>query len=214
MTTIASALIQWVSAHPERVNDRAGRARPASSAWSWVASTVMARSLQQRSCAELSVKLIVLHHRTRCLTEPPLTLRAFDAAADATMPQGASGCTFAPGHGNAMMTRRPCPRAGTGNFFEDFRLGQVHRARHPAHHHARATSRSTTACSVRALRCSPRMRLRRRSAIRARRSTTSSCSTWCSARPCRTSRSMRSPISATPPAGSWRRSIPATPSTP
>ena len=42
----------------------------------------------------------------------------------------------------------------------------------------------------------------KRSAIRARRSTTCWCSTSCSARPCRTSRSMPSPISAMPTATS------------
>ena len=48
------------------------------------------------------------------------------------------------------------------------------------------------------------------SAIRARPSTTSSCSTPCSARPCRTSRSTPSPTSAMPSAASWRPSIRAT----
>ena len=69
----------------------------------------------------------------------------------------------------------------------------------------RALHRRSTA---RASRCSPRTPSRRRSAIRARRSTTCSCSTSCSARPCRTSRSTPSPISATPTAASSRRSIP------
>ena len=83
-------------------------------------------------------------------------------------------------------------------------------ARDPAHHHRGRRGALQRRCSARASRCSRRTRSRVRSAIRARRSTTSWCFTWCSARPCRTSRSMPSPISAMPTAGSWRRSIPAT----
>ena len=96
-----------------------------------------------------------------------------------------------------------------GNFFEDFRLGQIIRTRRRAPSRP-ATSRSTTRCSARASRCNPPTRSPMRSAIRARRSTTCWCSTSCSARPCRTSRSMRSPISATPTAASCARSIRAT----
>src|SRR5215467_6023607 len=73
-----------------------------------------------------------------------------------------------------------------------------------------ATSRSTMACLARVLPCSPRMSSRVRSAIRARRSMTFSSSTSCLARRYRTSRSTPSPISATPPAVSSRRSIPET----
>ena len=73
-----------------------------------------------------------------------------------------------------------------------------------------ATSRSTTGCSGRGSRCSRPTPSRTGSATRARRSTTCWCFTSSSARPCRTSRSTRSPISATPTAASSRRSIPAT----
>ena len=89
-------------------------------------------------------------------------------------------------------------KTSTGNFFEDFRLGQM--IRH-------ATPRTVTERRRRALHRAVRPALRgavvgrpspRRSAIRARRSTICWSSTSCSARPCRTSRSTRSPISAMP----------------
>ena len=83
-----------------------------------------------------------------------------------------------------------------GNFFEDFRLGQT--IRH-------ATPRTVTAGDValyngavrRALRAAILGPVRLCDRLSgARRSTTCWCSTSCSARPCRTSRSTRSPISA------------------
>jgi hypothetical protein len=86
---------------------------------------------------------------------------------------------------------RTMSKTGTGNFFEDFRIGQV--IQH-------ATPRTITVGDValyNGLFGPPR-----RSAIRAHRSTIAWSSTSCSARPCPTSRSTRWPISAMPPAGS------------
>ena len=107
------------------------------------------------------------------------------------------------------------PRAKTnpGNFFEDFRLGQQIRHATPRTVTRRRRGALSTACSGRALPCSRPIRSRKRSAIRARRSTICWCSTWCSARPCPTSRSMPSPISAMPIAAFSKPSIRATRST-
>ena len=89
-------------------------------------------------------------------------------------------------------------KTNPGNFFEDFRLGQV--IRH-------ATPRTVdggdvalyTALYGAALRRAVVGRVRASDRLsRARRSTTCSCSTSCSARRCRTSRSTPSPTSATP----------------
>ena len=107
------------------------------------------------------------------------------------------------GHGRRSVRRerRRLPKTNPGNFFEDFRLGQ--QIRH-------ATPRTVTVGDVAlynglfgAALCGAVVRRvrARRSAIRARRSTTCWSSTWCSARPCRTSRSMPSPTSAMPIAG-------------
>ena len=100
-------------------------------------------------------------------------------------------------------------KTNLGNFFEDFSVGQV--LQH-------ATPRTLTVGDVAlymglygsrfAVQSSERVRQGDR--LPARRSTTSSSSTPCSARPCRTSRSTPSPTWATPSAGSWRRSIRAT----
>ena len=101
-------------------------------------------------------------------------------------------------------------KTSAGNFFEDFRLGQT--IRH-------ATPRTMTGGDVAlytglfgaALRGAVVGRLRQGDRLSAlRRSTTCWCFTSCSARPCRTSRSTRSPISATPACSSWRRCSPAT----
>ena len=106
---------------------------------------------------------------------------------------------------SAIMTK-----TSSGNFFEDFRTGQV--IRH-------ATPRTVTVGDV-ALYCGlfgPRFavqssgRLRQGDRLSAtRRSTISWCFTWCSARPCRISRSTRWRTSATRPASSSPRCSPAT----
>ena len=74
----------------------------------------------------------------------------------------------------------------------------------------RFMARSTAAV----LRCNPPTPSHAGLAIRGRRSTISWCSTSCSAKRCRISRSTRWPISAMPPAGFSSRSIPATRSRP
>ena len=158
-------------AHPERM-DRAGPpAGVGAIVGSWVASMVMARllhAMDDRQAYRSGLPIVIA---------PPLTRQ------HSYVMTGGPDAVFRPAVPGNEYDERAMSKTGTGNFFEDFRIGQVIGTR-PRAPSPSATSRSTTACSARASRCSPPTHSRRRSAIRARRSTTSWSSTSCSARPC------------------------------
>ncbi len=98
------------------------------------------------------------------------------------------------------MSQSPVAQDQSRQFLRGLPPRPANPPRHAAHRHARR--RGALQRPVRAALCRAVVRCLRapRSAIRARRSTICWCFTWCSARPCRTSRSMPSPISAMPTA--------------
>ena len=79
-------------------------------------------------------------------------------------------------------------KTDTGNFFEDFRIGQIIRHATPKTVTSGDVALYTPAFTAIGLRYSRRVRLLLRSATRTPRSTIFSCFTSCSVRPCPISR--------------------------